>query len=173
MKGGGGSSHVGGAFQSPPRSLLSRHSKRRGAPPRGLASSEPLGQTRRLESSEIPTRCLGPVLVSIGPVLGPVRPGSFRRRIPARTADRAPRLGFARFLTGIRLGCYRPDKREVGSSNLPRPTELLWSTDQGSSSYLAATDLATAQRARSVVHPEARSAGGQRGPICRTRSACP
>jgi len=37
-----------------------------------------------------------------------------------------------RFLAGIRLSCYRPDKREVGSSNLPRPLEAPSVIDRGS-----------------------------------------
>ncbi len=52
----------------------------------------------------------------IGPVFGPIRPG-FRHRLPARTADRALRLGFTRFLAGIRLSCYRP-LRKIYSQEL-------------------------------------------------------
>ena len=38
----------------------------------------------------------------------------------ASTADRAPYQGFIRFLAGIWPLSEKPDKREVGSSNLPR-----------------------------------------------------
>ena len=62
------------------------------------------------------------VQVSIGPDIGPFQPGSFRHRLPARTADRAPRLGFTRFLAGNRLLRAPLYTQGVGGSSPSAPT---------------------------------------------------
>ena len=59
------------------------------------------------------------------PLFDPVFP-LFRHNRPdhgltARTADRAVLIGLRRFLAGIHAILETPDKREVGSSSLPRP----------------------------------------------------
>ena len=46
------------------------------------------------------------VLVSIGPVIGPIQGGRFRHSLKASTADRAPYQGFRRVLAGIRFNLH-------------------------------------------------------------------
>ena len=53
------------------------------------------------------------------------RYGRSRYGAAARTADRAVLIECRRFLAGIHAIWETPDKREVGSSNLPGPTKVL------------------------------------------------
>lgn len=60
----------------------------------------------------------------LGPHRGILELARPLRRSSHDLSQAAPPPGrFTRYLAGIRLSCYRLDKREVGSLNLPRPTE--------------------------------------------------
>ncbi len=57
------------------------------------------------------------VLVSIGPVIGPIQGGRFRLSLKARTADRASYQGFTRVLAGIRFNLHLNGVQGVAGSN--------------------------------------------------------
>ena len=58
------------------------------------------------------------VPVFVGPVIGPDISGRFRHLPRARTADRAPRLGFTGVLAGVRLSRDANGVQGVAGSNL-------------------------------------------------------
>ena len=62
------------------------------------------------------------VLVSIGPVIGPIQGGRFRHSLKARTADRASYQGFTRVLAGIRFNLHLNGVQGVAGSNPAVPT---------------------------------------------------
>jgi len=57
-----------------------------------------------------------------GAIPSPFQTGKRQPPATARTADREVLVRLRRVLAGVRVGDWGPDKREVGSSNLPRPT---------------------------------------------------
>ena len=62
------------------------------------------------------------VLVSVGPVIGPIQSGRFRHSLRARTADRASYQGFTRVLAGIRFNLHLNGVQGVAGSNPAVPT---------------------------------------------------
>ena len=80
--------------------------------------------------------------------------------LPARTADRAVLVGLRRFLAGIHAIWGTPDKREVGSSNLPGPT---FQPPDPTASLVPTPDPTSRTAKSTVVQPSARSRATRSG----------